>query len=483
MEVPALLSNWLVHGPLVVLVDGGHPRHQGLPAAAHAHVLKVDLADATDRVRLDDPTHLIVEYQDEEVTRIARLAWAAVFFVAGRAEPDKVRRLLLHDRLPACFEPDRAANVNRLLNQMGLGVGRPGAPEWNLRVTPQTLSNDGDRDDWCPDRREAVETLLARDGGKAIVLVDRTSSGLQVPELPQLSGQAEFMVGRAMPGFQVDTEGESLAWSQPGPGARLEFRLPWHAVGAVQDPESGRGWWWPAELPVPFRKPLEDMEELWPVLRRLDGIPLAPPAPMPRENVSVLSLLAPMPTDRATAVQRLARMGVAVVLADAHHPDLRLGDTLPGRARVLMVPLNLPGSPSELQIDDDGFWTRMPDHDGRPVRVYVPWTAVFLAAPADGSRTGVWPDAYPEAVRTALHALRSVQRSDGGALPVELDVFDREPTGDGLGLSLERAPDGSFAIVVSQPVGHLPPPPGAPPGVSGRALLELAFRLPAPDLQ
>ena len=167
-------------------------------------------------------------------------------------------------------------------------------------------------------------------------------------------------------------------------------------------------------------------------------------------------------------------------LADPTVAGVRLPPSLPGRARVLMVPLHLPGLDPEAQWDDEGFRAKCPDYAGVVRDLWLPWRAVFLMSGTTGGVPHTWPEDFPPFLVAAQHALRAVARSEGGALPPELDVFDYKPHGDGLGLGLTVGADGRQVLVVGRPLGAQPPPPGAPAGQVYRSMLEFSFRLPAP---
>ena len=478
----SLAHELLARGRIALLLDLLHAGHSGLPAKMTSHILRLDVLDAHDRVDFSGMDHLLVHYLDNETPAIAKLAWDAVFVVVGQIVPGKIGPNVRPGALPACFEPDRQANVMRLLNQLGLGTARPGAIEWKLEITPAILAADGDRSAWRPEKLEALQTLL--DAGPAILLLDLAAPGLSVPPQLRQSGQSEVAIGKNAPWRDVVMTRHIVAWSQLHEGATLRFSVPWAAIGAMQSPQTGLGWWWPRDLPAPGRAQLENNQDIWPALSRLDGIPLGTPAPVPLTDIQVLTLQPPPPASKQSAIETGLRLGLVVVLIDALHPAIRLPPSMPGRARVLLVPLGLPNLDAKVRFSDEGFSAVMPDFNGQKVNVAIPWQAVFLVSPMDGSRVGTWPDDYPPTIVNALHALRSVQFSDGGEVPAEMDVLDRQPNGDGLGLGLHRAPDGGFNLVVSQPLGFLQQlPPGLPPGAQARAMMELSFRLPAPGLQ
>jgi hypothetical protein len=481
VEPKQLVLDMLANGRVMLLCDARHVDNQGLPPGNTAHILRVDILDLEDRVDFSDPDFLQLAYVDDASQHTARIPWSAVFVVVGQAVPGQLGPNIRPAGLPACFEPDRMANVQRLLLQMGIG-GKPGITEWNLQVSSNILSMDADRSDWCPDKQDALRRVFAR--GVAVLLFDPAFPGVTLPPVVRQSRQAELVVGQGTPFENVTMTPYVLSWTHAESGHTLRFVVPWRAIGGIQCLQDGDGWWWPNDLPEQGRARLQGEPDAWPVLQRLEGIPLRKRAPMPTQAIELLVPAPPRPVTKALAIERYLQLGLLVVLVDALHPAIRLPATLPGRAKVLMVPLGLENLNPQLRFSDDGFSAVMPNYEGRVVPVQIPWQAVFMIAPADSVRTGVWAEDYPPAIVTALHALRSVQRSDGGELPAELQVLDHQPNGDGLGLGIKRGPDGSYHLAVSQPLGALQQvPPGSPPGTKARALMELAFRLPAPTLQ
>ena len=378
-------------------------------------------------------------------------------------------------RLPACLEPDRPMNLRRMLGAMGLG---PQEQEWKLDVRPALLAEDADRSLWCEDKQEAVQRILAHPGTPAMLWFVPDGPGVMPPAGTKPGDQAELMVGAAAGSHDVQVTQFAVAWSVDTQRGRQRVTLPWRSIGAIRDPRTGEGWWWPRDLPAGPRADFQTDAVLWTVLQRLGGIPLAAPSPGPVRKLQVVILQRPLSDDKPTALRQLLSQGTTIVLADPAVAGVRVPPSLPGRARVLMVPLLLPGLDPKLRWDDEGFGSQSPDYDGVVHDIWLPWRAVFLLSGGNGSAQHAWPADFPDFLVAAQHALRAVQHSDGGVLPPELDAFDYKPTGDGLGLGLTVGPDGRHVLVVGRPLGVVPPPQGAPPGQIYRSTMELSFRLP-----
>ncbi len=470
---------YLEHGAVILLFDARHPDNNGLPVRMDSHVVRVEIADSEDFVDWSDRRALLITYLDENRPAQAQLAWSAAFYLRGKSGPQRVEAHLVPSQVPVCFEPHRLANVERCLNQMGLGRARPGAAEWNLNVAPHVLAEDADRAGWCADKPAAVQQLLEGPGQRAVVLIDTSHGDVVAPPGFVTHSHEEWQVGAVLPWQAVTLSGPALRWREGQQAGPLEFAVPWKRIGAVQDPLSGRGWFWPADLPAQMANALEQLGDVWPVLQRMTGVPLADKPPTPSENLKITGLSPPRPDSKRRALERLVRLGTTVVLVDTRHPGVELPAQLPGRVWLMMVPLGLPNLDPQVATSAQGFTGQMPDHDGKVVPVHVPWQAVMLMASTGGLSVCVWEQDFPEEIVQALHVLSAAQdRRD--VAPSVHTLFDREPTGDGLGLSLECDDEGKFALHVSQPISKVPAPPGSPPGTQVRALLELAFALPPP---
>ena len=473
------VQSYLEHGSVLLLFDARHTDNGGLPKRLDSHIVRVEIADADDGVDWGDETALVIEYLDENLPARARLSWSAAFYLRGKAGPQRLEAHLVPAHVPACFEPQRLTNAERCLNQMGLGRARPGAAEWNLNANPHALAEDADRSAWCPDKAQAVRQLLAGPNQRAVLLIDTSRGDVVAPPGFVTDGHEEWQVGMQAPWQDVQTDGSALQWYEQQGDQRLHFAIPWQRIGAMQDAQTGSGWFWPADLPEPLLVPLRSLTEVWPVLQRMVGVPLAEKAPTPTEHLKITGLSPPRPASKRRALERLVRLGTTVVLVDTRHSGVELPPQLPGRVWLLMVPLGLPNLDANVATSQHGFTAQMPDHEGRIVPVHVPWQAVLLLASTGGLSVSVWDEDFPEEIVQALHVLSAAQGHNDVAPSVHT-LFDRQPQGDGLGLSLECDDSGKFALHVSQPISNAPGPPGSPPGMKVRALLELAFALPPP---
>ncbi|MCB9740090.1 MAG: hypothetical protein H6747_12565 [Deltaproteobacteria bacterium] len=488
MQLAAAIARWLEEDAVLVLADARHPAHRfperpGDPA----DVLRLLLLPG-DPAETHDPEALLARIDDRDQEVPVRIAWDAIFFAGRRMAPGRApERLFLPERIPPCFGPEREINAERMIEQMGFGAKVPGMPEWSIRVDGSVLADDADRSAWCADKAEALRRLVIRPTGLTWLLLDGSIPGVQLPDRavapPIAVDGAMVMVGvlgngpHGPPSVGVD----ALRWRLPDGGEGCEIVVPWRALGAAQEAQTAQGWWWPRDLPEQVRAQLARDAAVWAALERAEGIPLSPAAP-PAQRIHVLDMQPQLPADPGRAIIRLRRLGVVLVLADAHAPGIELGGELPGRARIVMVPMGLPGLDPHFHLGDDRFSAMMPDHAGKVVKVRIPYHAVLLVTAQPGGRTASYPDHFPEFLVTAQHALHAKQNSGGAALPTQLDVFDRDPNGDGLGLGLELLPDGQYSLVISQPVGTQPAPPGSPEGTKGRLLMNMSFRLPPPLL-
>lgn len=479
-EMRERILTYLQQGRVLIMAEAQHSGHGALPAAAvDQNMLRIDLDPADIGHNFANSDFLEVAYTADTGAAVARLAWQSIFLVAGQSAEDVAanrRGVQVRAEIPAFFQPNAQANLQRLLGALGLGPPMP--PEWELDVTPQLLADDADRSAWCADKQEALKRILGAGPVPAMILFDPRSGGVELPKGANLSEPGELVVGSSAGCANIQLSQSDITWDAMTPQGVQHIRLPWHAIGAMRNAANGAGWWWPRDLPQEVRANFEQTQEIWPILQRLAGIPVPPPTPL-----KALQLQPPMLQDKLLAFQRLRRQGMVVLLIHALHPDVRLPPSLPGRARLLLVPLGLTNLDPDIDADDEGIAAKMPDYEGRVINFYVPWQAVFLMGGGSGGAPNLWPEDYPDFLTDALHAMVSVTRSDGGQLPETMNVFDQDASGDGLGLGLKRMPDGAMSLVVSRPLGSIPAPPGSPPGAVGRAVMELAFRLPLPTLQ
>ncbi|MEY3011939.1 MAG: hypothetical protein RIT45_674 [Pseudomonadota bacterium] len=488
MQFPAAVARWLEEDAVLVLADGRHVALQpGQQTGYPADVLRLLLLPG-DPVALDDADALVARIDDREIEVEVRVPWDAVFFAGRRMQPGRApERVFLSERVPPCFGPEREINAERMIEQMGFGAKVPGMPEWSIRVDGSVLADDADRSAWSPDKMRALRQLVARPTGLTWLLVDAEVPGVRLPDRPvappiAVDG-AMVMVGvlGAGPFGPPTLDDDALRWHLPDGHEGFELRVPWRAIGAAQEAQTAQGWWWPRDLPAAVRAQLARDPAIWAALERAEGIPLSPAAP-PEKRIHVLDLQPSLPRDPGRAIVRLRRLGVVIALIDTAAPGVVLGGQLPGRARLLMLPLGLPGLDPQLRLGDATFHARMPDHEGQLVEVEIPYHAVLMVTAQPGGRTASWPEQFPEFLVMAQHALHAKQNSGGAALPTVLDVFDRDPDGDGLGLGLELLPYGQYSLVISQPVGYQPAPPGQTDAPRGRLLMNMSFRLPAPLL-
>ena len=474
-----LVLQHLPKGPVTLLVAVDHPRNVGLPATFSDHIVVLVLADAEDRVDLRDPTVLRVHYLNDGDPALATVDWDAVFAVAGFTAPNQLQSHLRHDAVPAGLEPDRVLNAQRLLHALGLGAVPPRSADWNFDASPRLLAADADRSEWCADKREAFERLLVRPPGDVLLLIDPQGPNVEIPEPLRQAPHGQLRVARRPPWVDLVVGDHGVGWGERiGPDG-VRFEVPWTAVGGMRSLDNQVGWFWPQDLPSTIQTQLQQAGDVWSVLMHLHGVPLPPTAPGPVNGFKVLNLQAPQVADKRTALSRCVKLGMCVAVIDTTRQGVVLAPPLPGSARQMMVPLRLPNLDPHFVADEVGFMAVMPDFAGRVVPVRVPWDAVFLIADPPGSRIYAWPQDYPDDILTALHALRSAQRTDGAETDVP-GVLVKGAAEAGLGTDLEllRGDDGGFVLRLSQPVGGPQALPGGVEGSLGRAVMGMEFRLP-----
>ena len=453
----------LSRGPAVAVVDPNHAGHHDLPQRVRGGALLVPVADFDDRVSLTAETTLALEFLDHGEVRTAQLDWRGVFAMTGTNQLGQYGGVMAGQALPGWLGEPLPLRAQQLISQ--LGVGPAPQPEWNINLHQQLVLDDADRSGWQPDRKAAVEALLARGDGRVRVLINRADEGLIVPSKlpPGEVTQGEF--ARAMQPLMLQVTGDHLRWRTVLAGEFSEFVVPWSAVIALADP-AGVGWFWPCALPMTATQQMRlEQHATFEKLMALEGVPLPPAekiAPVPTFGLRV-----PPETDKQLAIQRCLRLGNSVVLADLRkiaranlHPALH-------DSTITAMPLAMPGWDSQVTVTADHVTLSVPDHVHQSFRLTIPLQSVLAAASQFVSgRVYTWPDDYPDELaywsfQAADHSKRGMQAASQG-----MTAIDR--TGTALGAALDAS--GEWAVALSQPFGppvfngqqarfnmHLPP--------------------------
>lgn len=166
------------------------------------------------------------------------------------------------------------------------------------------------------------------------------------------------------------------------------------------------------------------------------------------------------------------RQGGAILLVSTSANGVHLPGDFAGVA-MLAVPLGLPAELGQARTEVTGLYIRttMPDFNGTPQRLTLPWNSIFAACTNEGTlRVHAWPVDYPPPVSKLMRD--AVRLRETGQAPVE-DVLIPHADGTPLeapGLRLTEQ-DGQIRALLLQPFG-----PVGPDGAQPR--LEMEFMLP-----
>ncbi len=455
----ALATAFLQRGPLILLVDPNAAGCSNLPEMAKDRVLVLQFAGEDDSARLAQPgsTFAVPYAADSDRLEIARIPWQAVFALSGQSAEGERETKARTEAVPECLGLDKRQGLRWVLQKLGLGDVPHDAQEWRFALSPQLLQADADRAEFEPELANAIQRILARAPGFALLMVDPTVPGVQLP--PGLDAQVvlQLTVALVPPFRDVKLDKRGIRWREEHEAEILSFSLPWAAIGAVKHPVDGKGWFWPLQLPVPIRANLMQQRELWPHLQRLVGLPLTPDDPLPTDPPPLAYLAEPAEGSKSRAITRCLQCGGAVLLVDTRKGGGQLPDDLRKQA-LLAVPLALPGLPAEVQVDDQEISAVMPDLAGKPVRVVVPLDAVFVVATGlGGMRVFCWPEDYPHELVVGLCALREMARNDGKILHqmqgLHIGPNPPPPPHEGTQVGLGRNAEGRYVMQLKQPCG------------------------------
>jgi hypothetical protein len=233
----------------------------------------------------------------------------------------------------------------------------------------------------------------------------------------------------------------------------------------MQDMNTGVGWFWADDLPDGLLAGLAP--ELDPAsVAGQPGLPLLPPPPLP-----LLALPAAPESDKRRAIQACQRQGGAILLVSTRAEGVDLPGDFNG-AEMVAVLLGLPAEfgPARTEITGLFIRTMMPDFNGIPQRLTLPWNSIFAACTNEGSlRVHTWPADYPPSVEALLRTARQVR--EAGHAPVDAVPFPQtaDTPVDAPSLSL-TVQDGHIRALLLQPMG-----PVGPDGVQPRLELEFMF--------
>ena len=436
----AVRHHWLQalqFGNTRAVCDCAHPAMRGPQAGCDAFLVLHPVTEA-EQAALEAGEAEGFEWPHGADER-AFIPWAAVLAVTFPQGPDQFG-VVIQETLPARFGKDAPFILRRALHEV-LKVARQPEVLWSFFPGPGADQ---------PDKRSALEALLADPTAFLFVAVTTKTSGLIVqPPQPTQRGLTTFLLARE--GLKLNgvfVEGHQL-------GSTGRVRVPWGAIGALQDGR-GRGWFWPADLPEGLSARFDG--------RR--GVPLRQVAARPLVTLPPLQM-----HDKFQAVQACRQAGGAVLLVDPRAE----GAVVPGdfgRLPFLAVPLDAPegmevAAPRVTALFIDAA---LPDFTGQVRRLRLPWNALFAIATHDApNRLYAWSQDYPAELHEALGEAAALEAAEAdealeAAEPAEVPV----PRGAVWGLHRDG---GQIAVFVRQPVGPLVD--------DQQPVLELSFRLPA----
>jgi hypothetical protein len=450
----------LEHAPMVALADCTDPEMVGLPATDRTQLLLLRFPEKEDRELLQAATGATFPYAygtgDGRRAEVA-VPWTSLVAVTGIMEPGKRGTFVRSaPHLPAYLGrlEERPVAIQRMLRPFA--AVRPAAA-WRIGVAAASVERR-------PDKREAL-VVLADDSKSAIGVmirpdVEGVSVSLGLPaEMPVVVLPIAHDELRIR-GVRVDGR---LQGDQGPTGA---VSLPWNAIVAMQDMNTGLGWFWPDDFPDGVLHRIAP--DLGPAsLAGHSGLPLLPPDPLP-----LLALPAAPEADKRRAILACQRQGGAILLVSTRAEGVHLPGDFAGVAMVA-VPLGLPPELGEARTEMTGLYIRttMPDFSGTPQRLTLPWNSIFAASTNEGTlRVHAWPADYPPPVSKLMHDAARLRETgqalvEGGPAPQADGISLEAP-----GLSLTEQ-DGQVRALLVQPIG--------PVGTDGtQPRLEMEFLLP-----
>ena len=457
-------------GPVLLAVDPHHLQSSGWPPELPSDVLVgIELLDSEDAAQMcADPDVFPWSMVDPlgEV-HLATVPWAAVVAVVGPldrlGQPGQgpLIRLWPENCDPLRFGDDAMAEaaLQAVLQNAGIG-GTPepdGEVEWSIQLSEQELSPDANRDAWCPDKREAFSRLV-RQAPFAVLVLLRDHPGLELPGFPR-QAVVQIPVGSQPPrlDYELGETGITRFIDQPPDHVGRGF-VPWDAMGAMQNPRTREGWFWPADLPDPLKQGMAqagtNQGDMWPRVQQLAGLPLAK-TEQATAPARLLRFAPPPPTQKRNAFKIFLRKGPVLALAATRNA----GWDVPEGWRsvpVAILAAGLADWSTPPQATPSHLCLTMPDDQGLPTELRVPWSAIFaVGSGIDEDALITWRDDLPREVVEAMGAIGELAEGHMPEAPsphwhpAEGDMADLPAPFLGIG----RTSDGQWVVTVLQPIG------------------------------
>ncbi len=457
-------------GPVLLVVDPHHPQSSGWPPELPADVLVgVELLDAEDAANIcADPDVFpwaVVDHVGE--THLATVPWAAVVAQVGPlqrlGQPGQgplIRLWPEHcDAQRFGTDAQAEAGLQAVLQNAGIGgsASESREVEWSIQLSEQELFPDRGREAWCADKREAFDRLLRQPPYAAVVLL-RDHPGLDLPGFPR-QPVIQIPIGSQPPrlDYTLQADGVVLHIDQPPDHVGRGF-VPWAAIGAMQNPRTRQGWFWPQDLPEPLKQGLEQagnqQGDLWKRVQQLAGLPLAQ-VEQAAAPARLLRFAPPPGVQKRNTFKIYVRKGPVMALAATRNA----GWDVPEGWRSLPVAILAAGlenwaepattSATHLQVT-------MPNDQGELTTLRVPWSSIFaVGSGLDEDALVTWREDLPREVVEAMGAIAEL--ADGQTPeapsphwhPAEGEMSDLPAPFLGIG----RTHDGHWVITVLQPIG------------------------------
>lgn len=235
----------LRRGPVLIVVDGSHPKHVGLPESVrtHGHALLVPVADSADRVDLTEEAWFRLRYFHDGKVLEATIDWGGVFAMIGTNILGAAGGLVGGPGVPAWFGGPPGPRAQAFIMQLTAP-----AEFAKRKFTPVPLC--GLRAPPDANKLQAIQRCQRL--GKALIIVDLRK--LRPERVP------EALRDRSIAVLQVDFPGSQPATSLSRSALSVEVReqgmkpttlnLPWDAILAVvSEWHWQRAYVWPDDYP------------------------------------------------------------------------------------------------------------------------------------------------------------------------------------------------------------------------------------------
>lgn len=393
----------LRNGPCVALVDPAQV--PGLPEVGQRVLLiRIDTEETRAALETARGPHFGWAYADPRgETTTAQVPWTALLGISGPyAKNQRLIAFRPRPELPRWLGSDAEGALRRAFEQIRQADPDPRQlPGWRF-----VFGVDGPRP---TSKAAAAQDLVAT--GPVTAFIRTGVPGFLMD--PAFNPNAVSLAAHLAPTtIKITPEGLEARLITPAGTATGYLRAPWAAVAGLQDPTTGRGWFWPADLPdeVAAGLPPELIAEREATLqsRTLDdvppaadppGHPLGPPVAAP-----FFELPAPRERDKRKALMLAQRRGGALLLIDPRASGARVPGHFAGLP-FLVVPQALPAEVGFTNFKATGVYiqTDLPDFDGVPRRLTLTWNSIFAISNLGGAPAlNAWPRDYPPEVREAL---------------------------------------------------------------------------------